>query len=91
MRYGELVVNCVATKRADPTSPGARWLWLGPLVALALAGKRWLQGVRDALYARAWLHISWPEVALDVCLLALCMPVYWLGLCREILAPHGAA
>ena len=88
--YGELAVNCVATKRADPTSPGARWLWLGPLAALALAGKRWLQGVRDTLRARPWLRISWLEVALHACLLALCMPVYWLGLCREMFAPNGA-
>jgi cellulose synthase/poly-beta-1,6-N-acetylglucosamine synthase-like glycosyltransferase len=82
MWYGEMAVNSVAMKRADPSAPGAGLLRLGPIVAAALAAKRWLQGVVSMSRARHSLSISHPELVLHVGLLTLMMPAYFAGLCR---------
>jgi glycosyltransferase involved in cell wall biosynthesis len=82
MWYGEMAVNSVAMKRADPTAPGAGLLRLGPIAAAALSAKRWLQGVLSMSRARRWLNISLLELGLHVGLLTLMMPAYFAGLCR---------
>jgi glycosyltransferase involved in cell wall biosynthesis len=83
MWYGEMAVNCVAMKRADPSAPGAGLLRLGPAAAAALAAKRWVQSVISMSRARRWLDISLPELGLHVALLTLVMPAYFGGLCRS--------
>jgi len=83
MWYGEMAINSIAMKRADPTAPGAGLLRLGPIAAAGLAAKRWLQGIASMSRARRWLGISWPELGLHVGLLALMMPSYFAGLCRQ--------
>jgi len=83
MWYGEMAVNSLAMKRADPTAPGAGLLRLGPIAAAGLAAKRWLQGLACMSRARRWLGVSLPELGLHAGLLALMMPAYFSGLCRE--------
>jgi hypothetical protein len=83
MWYGEMAVNSVAMKVADPSAPGAGLLRLGPLAAAALAAKRLLQGVTTMYHARRWLQVSLPEWVFHSGLLALFMPAYFLGLSRE--------
>lgn len=84
MWYGEMAVNSISMKLADRSSPGAGLLRLGPVAAAALAVKRFLQGMATMYRARHWLHISLLELALHFGLLALFMPAYFVGLCRQL-------
>ncbi len=89
MWYGEMAVNSIAIKLADPSSPGAGLLRLGPIAAAALAAKRLLQGVGSMYRARRWLHIPLLELGFHTCLLSLLMPAYFLGLCRQLFLNRG--
>jgi hypothetical protein len=83
MWYGEMAVNSIAMKLADPSAPGAGLLRLGPLAAAALAAKRLVQGLATILRAHRWMRVSLIELAFHVALLALFMPAYFVGLCRQ--------
>jgi len=84
MWYGELAENAIAIKLADPSLPGARHLWLGPIMAAALTANRLRQGIVAILHARDSLPISLLEVGFDICLLVCLLPVYFLGLCKHL-------
>jgi hypothetical protein len=85
MWFGEMAANSIAMKLADRSSPGAGLLRLGPVAAGAFAAKRWLQGLAAMPRARTALSMSIPELAIHVLLFSLLMPVYFLGLCKELL------
>jgi len=82
--YGEMAENAIAIKLEEPSLPGARLLWLGPVAALALAAARLTHGVRASLRSRHDLSISLLEVGAHACLYAGLTLAYFLGLCREI-------
>ncbi len=81
---GEMAVNSVAMKLADPLAPGGALLKLGPLGAAALAGKRLLQGIATMVRVRGHLGVSIPELALHLLLFGVLMVAYFVGLCEQL-------
>ncbi|MFC1850938.1 glycosyltransferase family A protein [candidate division CSSED10-310 bacterium] len=84
MWSGEIAINAIAIKLADPSLPGAQMLRLGPIIAAAFALNRFRQGIGSLLSAHSSLKTSWFESGIHMFLLALLMPVYYVGLCREM-------
>lgn len=82
--YNEIAINAIALKLEDTSLPGARFLWSGPIIAAAFTLNRFLQGIGSLVQARHSLRIRWFEFGIHTFLMAILMPVYYAGLCREM-------
>ncbi|MGM0425931.1 MAG: glycosyltransferase family A protein [Thermodesulfobacteriota bacterium] len=87
--YNMAAKNAVAMRRADPSLSGARFLSLWPLAATLIASGRLIQSSIAMVRTRRMFHISIPELGFHLLMQVFITPVYFLGLCRNLLLPSG--
>jgi glycosyltransferase involved in cell wall biosynthesis len=83
--WNEMPNNAIEIRRVDPSIPGGRLLHFGPLVALMITTGRLCDAVKTMITTRKPKHISNLTLVLFICLQTGLMPIYFVGLCREIL------
>lgn len=83
--YDMAAKNAVAIRRADPSTSGARLLHIWPIAAVLIAAGRLVQSSIAMLRTRRMFHISMPELGFHLIFQTCLMPVYFVGLCRQIL------
>jgi len=82
--WQEMAKNAVAMRRVDRSMPGAGLLSLWPVAAALIAAGRLVQSSLTMIRTRRTFHISIPELGFHIVFLTYLMPVYFLGLCRQL-------
>jgi hypothetical protein len=83
--YAELSQNAVAMRIADPGMPGAGLLSIWPVAAGAITAGRVFQSAMAMFCNRKAFQIPLPEVFFHLGLLIALSPVYFAGLCRQMI------
>jgi glycosyltransferase involved in cell wall biosynthesis len=82
--YEMAAKNAVATRRVDSSTSGARLLSLWPVAAALIAAGRLVQSSLTMIRTRRMFRISIPELGFHIVFQTYLMPVYFLGLCRQL-------
>lgn len=83
--YKDMAENAIAMRRVDRSIPGARLLRLGPIVAAMITAGRLIESFLTMVRTRRSFNISIPEFGFHTGLLVCLMPVYFLGLCWQLI------
>ncbi len=83
--YDMAAENAVAMRRVNPSRSEVRLLSLWPVAAALIAAGRLVQSSLAMIRTRRMFHISIPELGFHIVFQIYLMPVYFLGLCRQLL------
>jgi glycosyltransferase involved in cell wall biosynthesis len=86
--YGMAAKNAVAMRRVDSSRSEARLLSLWPVAAALIAAGRLVQSSLAMIRTRRMFHISIPELGFHIVFQIYLMPVYFVGLCRQLILTH---
>lgn len=82
--YGMAATNAVAMRRVESSVWGARLLNVWPAAAALIAAGRLVQSSLAMIRTRRMFHVSIPELGFHIVFQTYLMPVYYLGLCRQL-------